>query len=695
MKRLFFILIAAAAAISASADKILTVGKTLCDKEESVEVTYTNMPDSSYLYFYQDAARLPLIWYGYNNSGKPQTHTLTTRGLLEPAVNKLLVEQGANKTILDSAAITVRELPFVQIGKESKAVVKIWLMTDIHVMSPELIINDGKALQDVVEGDRKMLRQSAEIYEALIDSILLYKPQLVLLTGDLTKDGEKLSHEMVAEGLNRLKQEGIQAFVIPGNHDIKNPNAKYFDGDQTKPAEDVLEADFREIYKDFGYDSNHYLQDTSSLSYIAEPLPGLTIIGIDATRCRENLSTQHGDAQNKRQDYGKLREQTLRWVTDRAKEAKDKGNMVCAMMHHQLVEHFTEQAKVLPSAAIEQGDSIANIFIESGIHLVLTGHMHISNNTTFYNEQLTDSLVEISTGATVSYPVPYRWLTIYPEDETIQLSTRNLHSLNDKPDLAVFSRDELSARMDKLMSSVANMFSQEIDAVLTDAKSQVEDDGMMMAMVEKFETALPKSNSERALLAYKYFGEPFTLTMLTTSEGNEDRKLTSLLDPMIETGVDSLMEYIIVAGDFEHTTFTMMGFPITIPTVELVRMMGGVVKLMLEGKDGEIDNYASSLPSGFKSMLDKMKVAIARANKIKKSMLEDISYLETPQENKTDDLFLTLSLPGIKNVNNATTAVEKTVQNSTDHLWYDIMGRQIKQPSENGVYIHEGKVIIK
>ena len=693
MKKLYSILAASIVCASLCAGDIVSVNKAVCDKGENVDITYTDMPQNSYLYIYQDAALLPLIWYEYNDTGAPLSGKLPAEGWLEPYKNKVRIEQEGE--VKDSAVFTVREMPIARSGEEESAGPVIWLMTDIHVMAKELIINDGKALQDVVDGDRKMLRQSEEIFEALTDSILVYKPDMVLIAGDLTKDGEKVSHQSVAERLEILRTNGIQSFVIPGNHDIKNPNAKYFDGDQTRPAEDILEAEFAEIYKNFGYDSKKYVRDTSSLSYAAEPREGLTLIGIDATRSRENKSTQHGDSQNSRQDYGKLRKETLQWVTDRADEAKQKGNMVIAMMHHQLIEHFTEQSVVLASAAIEDGDSIAEVFIEHGIHLLLTGHMHISNNSIYYNETRTDSIVEISTGATVSYPVPYRILTIYKEEEEVAVATRNLHALRDIDDMSVYSRDELSARMDKMLSSVANMFSKEIDSAIAEAKKQAEGDQMMQVMLDKFETALPKSNSERAQLAYRFFGEPFTLAILTTSEGNEDRKLTELLDPMIETGVDSLIEYIIVAGDFEHTTFTMMGFPYTISTVEIVRMMGSVVKLMIEGKTDQIESYSAGLPEGFKNMLAKMQAALERAEKIKTSMLKDISYLDTDKENKTDDIFLTLRVPGIGNVKTAT-AIEDTRMTSADDNWYDILGRKTKEPTERGIYIHRGeKVVIK
>lgn len=700
-KKLSLLLIAIISAISIKAD-IISVSNTNINPNQGVTISYKDMPAGSYLYIYQDAAPLPLKLYMANTDEEnPLSGELTTGDLL-PYKNTVRLQQGEdfeNLQTIEQKTITVNEFPFVQQGTNKDDVTKIWVMNDLHVMAPELVINDGKALQDVVEGDRKMLRQSAEIFTALIDSILLHQPQLVLIPGDLTKDGEKVSHQLVAKQLQRLQDAGIQTFVIPGNHDVKNPHAKAFDGDNSIVAVDVLEEDFATIYKPFGYDIEKNKQDPNSLSYVAEPFQGLTIIAIDATRCRENKSTQHGDMQNSRQDYGRLRDATLQWVLARADEAKAKGNMIITMMHHQLLQHFTDQATAFPSATIEQGDSIAQLFIEHGINVIFTGHMHITNNTTLYNETHTDSIVEISTGATVSYPVPYRMVTLYHKDGTLDMATRNLHSIGSQPDLQIYSRDELSARVDKLMISVANMFSNEIDAMIDEVRIST-NDGMMLAIINKLEAALPPTNAERAALAYEYFGTPFTLAMLTASEGNEDRKLTELLDPMIYEGIDSLIAYINVAGDFEHTEIPIVGsLTYEMDARWMLEAMGGVVKAVLQGKEDQISSMTALLPSGFKSMIDRMVTYLHRAMKIKQSLLEDISYLDTENENKTDDLFLTLYFPAIKNITNQTpetpnTGVENINNTSLDNNYYDLLGRKITQPIEGHTYIHQGKVIM-
>ena len=91
----------------------------------------------------------------------------------------------------------------------TQAQTKIAVLTDTHVMSPELLVNDGTAWRNHLASDRKLLDYSQEIYDVLIDKFLADKPDMLLITGDLTKDGEMLSHQYVIAGLDRLREAGI------------------------------------------------------------------------------------------------------------------------------------------------------------------------------------------------------------------------------------------------------------------------------------------------------------------------------------------------------------------------------------------------------------------------------------------------------------------------------------------------------
>ena len=67
--------------------------------------------------------------------------------------------------------------------------IKIAVISDLHVMAPELLVKDGSAFEQYLSRDRKMLRESVEILDTLVTDIIELKPHLVLVTGGR---GEKL-----------------------------------------------------------------------------------------------------------------------------------------------------------------------------------------------------------------------------------------------------------------------------------------------------------------------------------------------------------------------------------------------------------------------------------------------------------------------------------------------------------------------
>ena len=89
--------------------------------------------------------------------------------------------------------------------------------------------------------------------DAFLDDMKEEDPDLLILSGDLTLDGEKASHEELAELLEGLSEAGIEVAVIPGNHDINNPDARRYTADGTEKVESITADEFRDIYADFGY----------------------------------------------------------------------------------------------------------------------------------------------------------------------------------------------------------------------------------------------------------------------------------------------------------------------------------------------------------------------------------------------------------------------------------------------------------
>ena len=83
---------------------------------------------------------------------------------------------------------------------------RIVVISDTHLLAPALI-TPGAAIDRADAGDTKMMAQSDEIMNALTDSIIALNPTLVLLTGDLTYNGERASHERMAQYLDVCAQQ--------------------------------------------------------------------------------------------------------------------------------------------------------------------------------------------------------------------------------------------------------------------------------------------------------------------------------------------------------------------------------------------------------------------------------------------------------------------------------------------------------
>ena len=314
----------------------------------------------------------------------------------------------------------------------------IVVLSDTHVMGPGLLVNDGAAWQKELANDRKLFDYSQEVFDVLMETMLSEKPDMVLITGDLTKDGELLSHQYVAGQLNRLREAGIKTFVIPGNHDFGSKHALIFDGDQSSKAEVVSREQFTELYRNHGYGAES-LRDETSLSYCCEPVEGLLLIGLDSGT------------------DGRLEESTLQWACQQAAQAQQQGKYVLAMMHHALLPHFNAEDQLLPSSVVQNYETVRNRLADAGVQVVLTGHIHISDIAKDYNADLTRSIYDISTGSVISYPCDYRHLSLSEDRAQLSVSTNRITTLPDHPVYGTTAKERLHQSLSQFVKrSVKN-----------------------------------------------------------------------------------------------------------------------------------------------------------------------------------------------------------------------------------------------
>jgi len=295
---------------------------------------------------------------------------------------------------------------------------KIAVLSDLHYMDPSLLKSDGTAFQMYLMQDPKLLAQSSAILQQIINQLLIEKPDLVLISGDLTKDGELVSHRSLIRKLNVLLHNRMKVLVIPGNHDINNPDAKLFDGDNATPVPSITPDNFRFLYEDYGYRSA-IARDPNSLSYVAEPFRGLWILAIDDNEYYNNTPTFCVVA-------GKIKDGTMDWIKKELAEAKAKGKTVIGMMHHGVVEHFMGESVIFPDYLVDDWSTKADELIQAGLKVVFTGHFHANDASAQVNGP--NSLVDIETGSPVIWESPYRIIRL--ADNKLYINTRHIEHIN-------------------------------------------------------------------------------------------------------------------------------------------------------------------------------------------------------------------------------------------------------------------------
>ena len=145
----------------------------------------------------------------------------------------------------------------------------VFIATDMHLFSDNLLSEDNQRYtKDKFVSNGRIQEYDYQLMEALVEQVNAQSPEYLILTGDLTFNGERDSHLEVARLLSGINPD-TRVLVIPGNHDVYSINAVSVINDKMEAVDSITAENFREIYADFGYEDALYY-DELSLSYIWE-----------------------------------------------------------------------------------------------------------------------------------------------------------------------------------------------------------------------------------------------------------------------------------------------------------------------------------------------------------------------------------------------------------------------------------------
>jgi len=294
------------------------------------------------------------------------------------------------------------------------------VFSDPHLYDTDLGV-DSSAFQRDMDSDRKLLPESREILSAAIARVSASGAGFLLVPGDLTKDGERQDHLLMAAQLSALSRTGVRVYVVPGNHDILNPAAMRYDGSRKARVPNVTPAEFAQIYKDAGY-GEAIFRDPGSLSYVAEPVPGLWLLAVDSANYADNA---HRTAP---ETGSGLTQSRVTWIESMLGRALEMRKAVIVVLHHGVVEHFAGQSKYFPRYLLDDWRGASDMLAAYGVRVAFTGHFH-AQDVAMRRTAGGRVIFDVETGSLVTFPDPVRVVTIDAETQQMSIESSFIQEL--------------------------------------------------------------------------------------------------------------------------------------------------------------------------------------------------------------------------------------------------------------------------
>ena len=272
-------------------------------------------------------------------------------------------------------------------GAGPKEPLEIWVWADIHYLASSLH-DDGTVFRQLLEqGDGKVPEYSEAIADEFIRLCLERHPDAVVIPGDLTYNGERISLQELSEKLKTLQDSGIPVLVIPGNHDLMYPYARSYFGSNARKTPAISPEDFRKDCGAFGWEQA-VARDSDSFSYVYALTDDVELMFLDA---------------NTPAAPGSVPDSTLAWAKKQLAWAKEDGKTVITVTHQSLLAQNKFMTK---GFIISNHSNVESLLRKYGVTLNLSAHIHIQHTVT------EDGLTDIATGCASVAPLRYGILNI-------------------------------------------------------------------------------------------------------------------------------------------------------------------------------------------------------------------------------------------------------------------------------------------
>lgn len=290
---------------------------------------------------------------------------------------------------------------------------KITFIADTHYYSKSLG-TCGKAYELRSGSDQKCLSETAEITDAAFADIAKSDTDAVFILGDVSNDGEMISHIEFRKKLYEL-QKSKPVYLITATHDwCCDENPRRFEGDAVYNDVPVMKSyDLPKFYADFGPKQaiSTFITKIGTVCFVIALSEKVRVLCLNDDK-NEN-------------DHAGFDADCRKWITEQIDDAKRYGCTLIGIEHHLLVPHISPLLTG-GSTCVENREEVASFFADAGLKYMFVGHSHIQHTDSF-TSRAGNKITEVNVGALSGYPAPIVDVSVL-ENGRLEYNVRHLKS---------------------------------------------------------------------------------------------------------------------------------------------------------------------------------------------------------------------------------------------------------------------------
>lgn len=244
----------------------------------------------------------------------------------------------------------------------------LWVLSDTHLLARNLH-DYGSAFRKMewTTAGKDIAFQEWRL-QGLVDLALKQRPNAIIITGDLTFNGEYQSAQRLADIFAPLEVMGIPLLVVPGNHDINDGWARSFAGRRMTFAREISPQDWKSLF--LAAYRLAVSQDRTSLAYSVNLNRSYRLLLLDSCLYAPFFNYDAPVTS------GAIGSGQLAWLQGQLAAARAAKQTCLVFMHHDLYRH---NRLIHRGFVLDNAKTVEDLLARFQVPAAFAGHIHAQN----------------------------------------------------------------------------------------------------------------------------------------------------------------------------------------------------------------------------------------------------------------------------------------------------------------------------